>query len=224
MHIEDPSAMLGKCSDDPRTFFDIILASASPRRSMLLKTYGFNFRIWSVPVDEVMPCGETIVEKVQHNAALKGRTALEHLPEGMGLKGRNTVLLAADTLVLLDQRVFGKPDSLNQAKEMLHDLAEKPHSVLTGLYLNWLQAGQEYQGVVETKVTLKYLDDSECDDLFLRSTPLDKAAGYGYQDAPEIVESIVGSQTNVVGLPMERLFEVLAAWLQGDVKESRQCD
>lgn len=146
------------------------------------------------------------------NARLKGQAVINHLlPEEIPAT-LPCVLIAADTLVVLGNKVFGKPNDLKEAKAMLTELALQPHLVLTGIYMKWLHKGYEYCGVTTTQVTLISMNDQELESLFKKSTPLDKAAGYGFQDAPEIVKHLEGSATNVIGLPMETVLHVLSGW------------
>ena len=146
---------------------------------------------------------------------MKGEDVINELSAQEQWAENPLVLCAADTLVVLGDQVYGKPSTYSEAKRMLRDLAGKPHLVMTGLFLKLLNGDLEYEGVAETEVTLIKMSDSEMEALFSKSNPLDKAAGYGFQDAPEIVSNLKGSETNVIGLPMELLHKVLNSWITG---------
>jgi len=198
---------------EPNSFFSFILASKSPRRADLLREHGYHFKVRVSQAVEHMPCSRTVREKVIENARMKGEDVIAELSDQELHTEKPLVLCAADTLVVLGDQVYGKPTSYSEAKRMLNELAEKPHLVMTGLFLKLLNGGLEYGGVAETEVTLVKMSDSEMEALFYKSNPLDKAAGYGFQDAPEIVSNLKGSKTNVIGLPMELLHKVLRSWI-----------
>jgi len=193
-------------------FFHILLASGSPRRADLLRQAGFKLSVHTSGVEEHVPTAQTVQKLVVENAVLKGHDVLAGLD--LSLFGDNTVLIAADTLVVRGEHVFGKPQTLAEAKQMLRDLALVPHEVLTGVYMKWIGKAKEYKGFTRTEVTLISMDDHQLDTLFKKSNPLDKAGGYGYQDAPEIVKQMNGSTTNVIGLPMETVQNILNSWMQ----------
>lgn len=187
----------------------IVLASASPRRSTLLREAGFRFQVFPSQVTEIQAQGRDVECVVVENARIKGRDVLQPR-SGEGFQPpRRSVLLAADTLVSMGAKVYGKPGNLEEAAGFLRELGGRPHRVLTGVFLHDYDKGRERTFSEITTVTLKRMSAAEIAALFRRVTPLDKAGGYGFQDAPEIVSSIVGSKTNVIGLPMRRLFKEL---------------
>jgi septum formation protein len=178
----------------------------------LLHQAGLAFSVELCPVEELMPAAHELKAGVMSNARAKAQ-AVFHRQETHVKPKKNglvpEVVLAADTLVALEERVLGKPKDLAEARTFLNLLANRPHRVLTGVTVLSNAGPKEQTFCVETLVTLKALTTSEMDALFQRSTPLDKAAGYGFQDAPEIVQAFSGSQTNVFGLPMEATLEAL---------------
>jgi len=192
----------------------IILASQSPRRIMLLSKAGYDCEVVPSHADERDATHEDIHEIVTANAAIKGRDVARRTAELPTLPGRRRILVAADTLVVMGDRVYGKPSDLDEATRFLQELGGREHLVLTGVYLNDLDRGRETDFCETTRVTLKKMGAEAIRDLFDKVTPLDKAAGYGFQDAPEIVQSMVGSESNVIGLPMTRFETELAAFLQ----------
>ncbi len=187
--------------------FFLILASQSPRRSALLKQAGYSFEVIPSRADELEAQFEDVAEIVVENALLKGREVVERLSSR---KGQSQVVIAADTLVAMEQKVYGKPQDLIQAKQFLAELGGKAHKVMTGVFLHHLATGEQRSFVEHSEVVLKSMSEKEMELLFQKSNPLDKAAGYGFQDSPDIVTRLSGSQTNVIGLPMERLALELA--------------
>ncbi len=123
------------------------------------------------------------------------------------------MLVAADTLVVLGEKVYGKPRDMAEAERFQQELSGVEHQVYTGVYLIELMSGRERRFHVITGVTLKQRTLEEIRHYFTIVDPLDKAAAYGYQDAREIVARMDGSETNVIGLPMEALHEHLALLL-----------
>lgn len=177
----------------------LILASASPRRAALLTEAGISFEVCVADVDERALPGETPGEMVARLAQLKAeRVAASH-------SGR--LVLAADTVVVLDGEALGKPVDADHAKAMLRRLSGRPHEVLTGFCL----AGGEGPVIirtVSTRVFFRELGDGEIERYVASGIPLDKAGAYGIQaDSFCMVSRIEGSYSNVVGLPMT---EVLA--------------
>jgi septum formation protein len=196
----------------PGEAFHILLASGSPRRADLLRQAGFKLSVHTSGVEEHVPTSRTVQKLVVENAVLKGKDVLARID--LSLFEEDTVLIAADTLVVRGEHVFGKPQTIVEAKRMLRNLALVPHEVLTGVYMRWIGREKEFQGFTRTEVTLISMDDHQLDTLFKKCNPLDKAGGYGYQDSPEIVKQRKGSTTNVIGLPMETVQHVLNSWMQ----------
>ncbi|MBL9170075.1 MAG: septum formation protein Maf [Verrucomicrobiales bacterium] len=176
----------------------LILASSSPRRSDLLRELGVDFEVQTSPADEIQPEHLSPQEICQINAHRKADAVAQRNPHAW--------VLGADTLVFLDHQIFGKPKDLSQAHDMLTALQGKVHHVITGVCL--LNLAQRKRKVFSdtTSVRFRSLKDADIDAYHALIQPLDKAGAYAIQDhGDRIVESIVGSHSNVVGLPLERL-------------------
>jgi septum formation protein len=183
----------------------LILASASPRRAELLKLLQVRFRILPGAVAEVAHEHLSPLEVCQLNAHRKARAVAKKIPDAL--------VLGADTLVFLDGEILGKPRHLADARRMLRKLQGRAHQVVTGVCLMHLRAHRERIFAVSTDVLFHPLDEKQIRDYLARIHPLDKAGAYALQDSGElIVSEISGSYGNVVGLPVERLKEELAAW------------
>lgn len=182
----------------------IILASQSPRRSALLKADGYTFETIPSRAHEKEATHEDVHEVVVANARIKGSEVARRL-EAEAASREGQVIIAADTLVVLGNKVYGKPKNLEQAAEYIRELMGKQHEVLTGVFLHRLGDGREDAFCESTKVVIKPMTDREIEDLFHRVDPLDKAGAYGFQDSPDIVSRLVGSRSNIIGLPMEAL-------------------
>lgn len=178
----------------------LILASASPRRAELLTAAGIEFEPWPVGLDETALPGETPEAHVQRLAASKARAALERHPDSL--------VLGADTVVVLEGRILGKPRDAGEARAMLAALAGRHHDVLTGVAL--VSAGECVQDLCRTRVWFSTLSGQDIDEYVASGEPMDKAGAYGIQGlASRFVERIDGSYTNVVGLPVELVARLL---------------
>lgn len=176
----------------------MILASASPRRSQLLRELGVPFTVLASQAEEVEPAHLSPAEICQINAYRKARTVAKEHPDEW--------ILGADTLVFLGGRIFGKPRSMDEAVAMLSALSGKTHEVITGVCLMHLRHHQQRAFSVTTQVTFRSLTPEEISDYLKLVHPLDKAGGYGIQEhGAKIIGSIHGSYSNVMGLPLERL-------------------
>lgn len=188
----------------------LVLASSSPRRARLLREGGYAFETVEASVSEVLPDGMLPVTGVRHLAVRKAQAGLSRWLE----LGGNTqdVVLGADTMVVLDARILGKPTSIAEAEEMLQMLSGRRHVVLTGVALI-SGSGKMELDVVETVVRFRQLLTDEIKAYVASGEPMDKAGAYGIQGkAGKFVVSFEGSLTNVIGLPMEYLSEQLKAW------------
>ena len=184
---------------------DLVLASGSPRRRDLLTEAGYAFTVIPAEVEEIDDATLGAEELVRRNAILKAREVADRFPEA--------IVIGSDTLVALDGVPFGKPRDLEEAFAMLSRLVGRTHSVLTGVCLLRVTAGREELFVEETKVTFRPLNAEEITRYLGLINPLDKAGSYAAQEFGElIIERTEGSWTNVVGLPMERLEQALAAF------------
>ena len=183
----------------------LILASASPRRLELLRQLGLDFKVMPAEVVEIHNEQMTAHELSQVNAYRKARAAAKKSPDAL--------VLGADTLVCLDTTLFGKPKTMEEAYQMLEQLQGRTHQVVTGICLLHLRRHRQAVFAESTAVTFHPLDELAIRRYLSRINPLDKAGAYAIQEEGDmIVESIAGSYTNVVGLPLERLAAELEAW------------
>lgn len=182
----------------------IILASESPRRAELLRQIGLKFEIRPSAVDEGKEPKESLENYVKRVALSKAEKA--------AVGEKNAVIIAADTIVILSKKRLGKPESPESAIAMLNKLSGKCHKVMTGLAVIDTQTGKKKTKIVATKVWFKRLTAEEIADYARSGEPLDKAGGYGIQGkAAVFVKKIEGDYFNVVGLPLNTLYEILAA-------------
>ena len=183
----------------------LILASASPRRVELLRQLSFDFTVVPGDVPEIHHDQLTARELCQVNAYRKARATAKSFPDAL--------VLAADTLVHLETALFGKPATLEEAYQMLERLQGCTHQVVTGVCLLHLRKHRQAVFAESTAVTFHPLDAVKIRRYLNQVNPLDKAGAYAIQEQGDlIVEKIVGSYTNVVGLPVERLTTELQAW------------
>lgn len=184
----------------------LILASSSPRRSGLLRQWGYDFRQVIRPVAEKPLSGSALEKAVQDLAKCKA-LAVIRLGSSLG-PGRN-VVLGADTVVVLDGRVFGKPLDGEDARKMLSALSGKTHQVITAIALVETEGKKVAEIETDfdvTTVSFRDINLKEIQDYIGTGEPLDKAAAYAIQGgAKRFVERVAGSLTNVIGLPMELL-------------------
>lgn len=147
----------------------------------------------------------TATEISQLNAYRKARAVAKKFPDSL--------VLGADTLVYMETTLFGKPRNMEDAYRMLKQLQGRTHEVVTGVCLLRLRGHRQAIFAESTRVTFRKLGIKEIRDYLGRINPLDKAGAYAIQEyGDKIVESISGSMTNVIGLPIERLEEELKAW------------
>lgn len=179
-----------------------ILASSSPRRRELLCSLGLNFEVVSAEVTETPQSDETprnfVLRVAQEKAEIVGRL---HPHEW---------ILAADTAVVIDSLILGKPQSPTEAQDMLRRLSGREHVVITAYVVTCLGLGRIRSGAEETVVKIKPLTDAEINWYVTTNEPFDKAGAYAIQGhAAYMVEWIRGSYTNVVGLPLCQVLDLL---------------
>lgn len=173
----------------------LILASSSPRRKDLLARLGTRFQIVPAEVEEESLNGELPHEQVGRLAHAKAKEISDRFPDSW--------VLGADTIVVVDGRVLGKPRDREEAKSMLDTLAGRTHEVYTGYALINSAAGVSLVRWVRSLVTIRSLSPDEIEGYVDTGEPMDKAGAYAVQGIGSgIVESIAGSYTNVVGLPL----------------------
>lgn len=181
---------------------DLVLASASPRRADLLSAAGISFTVVPADVDETLVGGEA-------PEAYVSRLALAKVRDGI-CRNPGKLILAADTAVVVDHHILGKPGSAEDARRMLELLAGRVHEVLTGVALT--DGRHESVEVVRTRVHFLMLSDAEIDWYVASGEPDGKAGAYAIQGrASRFIDWIEGSYTNVVGLPVATVHRLLEA-------------
>ena len=175
----------------------LILASASPRRRALLKALGLSYRILVPRVRECSAARHAHPQQlVRQNARLKAAAAAKQVRRG--------VVLAADTLVVLGARIFGKPANRAAAQRMLQCLSGRTHRVYTAVCLVDVERQRITCDVAITRVHMRRLSHLEIAAYLRRAQPWDKAGAYAVQDAGEmLIDRLHGSLSNVVGLPLD---------------------
>lgn len=198
----------------------LLLASASPRRAALLRQIGVPFALLAAPdIDERPLSGETPDDYVRRMAASKARVGAGRLSAG-----EPAAVLGADTAVVYDGQILGKPDSPADAHRMLTLLSGAEHQVLSAVSL--LTPEWQRTLVSTTGVRFRALDDAEIRAYVSTGEPMDKAGGYGIQGLGGLlVEHLSGSYSGVVGLPFNELRELLVAaslpyWQNGQITGS----
>ena len=177
----------------------LILASASPRRAEILRDAGYHFSVLSSAVDETPFRGESAQDLVLRLAEVKAELAAAR---SVG----PAIIIAADTEVLLDGHIFGKPRSSDDARRMLRKLSGRTHAVLTGVCLIRLPNLERVSFVETTLVEFAPLTDEEITRYLATGEPHDKAGAYAIQGyAARYIPRIEGCYSNVVGLPLARL-------------------
>ncbi len=180
----------------------MILASKSPRRYELLKQVGLDFEVIPSRIEEDFIAEES---PEQHVIRLAKAKALE-----VGSRFTNRWVIAADTIVYIDGSILGKPGNREKALEMLRCLSGHEHWVLTGFSVHHLEKRIGDQEVVQTAVKVKTLSPVEMEWYIQTGEPFDKAGAYAIQGVGSfMIESIRGSYTNVVGLPLCELIQML---------------
>jgi len=195
----------------------LVLASGSPRRAKILEQAGVAFRILKTDAPEIVrpedPEG-TVVEnaKAKLKAAVAAASVQQQAPSesSAGFDERTALglsILAADTIVWFNNRIYGKPRDLTEAAQFLRELSGNTHAVFTGLaYCS--PNGEILTAVSRSDVTFRALDEAAIAEYVARVNPLDRAGAYDIDDSGDlIVSSFTGSYENIMGLPLEPLFD-----------------
>lgn len=186
--------------------YNIILASASPRRRELLSGLGVSFETLCLPgIDESFPDSLPANEVAGYISVKKAEAYKQQMQT-------NQLIITADTVVVSKNRILGKPHSRENAVEMLRFLSGKTHHVITGVTI--LTTDKQKTFSVSTDVTFANITDEEINYYIDCYQPMDKAGAYGIQEWIGFiaVESISGSYFNVMGLPIQRLYQELKCW------------
>jgi septum formation protein len=179
----------------------LVLASGSPRRRELLALLGLAFDVVPTDVDEAVRAGEKPVDLVR-------RLAIDKVDAVEAIDGPDLVVLAADTTVDVAGEILGKPDDAADARRMLRSLSAKSHLVHTGVAAR--RDGLTLPAVVTTAVSMAAMTDATIDWYLATGEPMDKAGAYAIQGAGgAFVAAIEGSASNVVGLPLTTVVELL---------------
>lgn len=182
----------------------IILSSSSPRRANILKKLNLDFEI--LPSDYEEPHDLTdfsyaYVEKLAYNKALYTARKLDY----------EAIVIGADTIVVLDNKILGKPEDMEDAKNTLHKLSGKTHFVVTAVSVINSKNMKSITKTETTYVTFENLTNEQIDFYTDNYKPLDKAGSYGIQELPAgFVKSVEGDLDNVIGLPSKLLLEILS--------------
>lgn len=188
--------------------YKLILASASPRRKILLEEMGLEFDVITKRIEEVYPGTYSPIEVAKHLSELKASafSSDELLP--------NKIIITADTVVAIDDEIIGKPISRVNAVEILRKLSGREHKVITGVCLR--SANKMHSFTASTEVYFKNLSDEEIKFYITTYLPYDKAGAYGIQEwiGHVAIEKIIGSYYNVMGLPTHKLYEELTKFIQ----------
>jgi nucleoside triphosphate pyrophosphatase len=190
----------------------LILASASPRRQELLRHAGIRFTVHPSDIEETLRAGESPVDCAQRLATEKALAVSGRYPQDF--------VLGADTIVVVEDAIFGKPSDADDASRMLRSLSGRTHKVITGICLASPVAGNAKQLRAEnreltttsetTLVTMCTLTDNEIRNYIASGEPMDKAGAYAIQGlASRWIPRIEGDYTNVVGLPVALVYRML---------------
>ena len=183
--------------------YKIILASNSPRRKELLAGLDVQFEVRIIPgIDESYPDTLPTMEIAEYIAQKKAKAYRETMAD-------DELIITADTIVVLDDKVLGKPKDAAEARCMLHALSGKTHQVVTGVVLTTKELQKHFS--VVSNVTFKTLSDNEIDYYVDTYKPMDKAGAYGIQEWIGYVgvTRLEGSYFNVMGLPVQRIYEAM---------------
>ena len=187
----------------------IYLASKSPRRTELLQQIGVEHKILDIEVDEDINSSNSPQEIVRALSVLKCQEGVRKVTS----ESKSTFpILAADTIVVLEDKIFGKPQSESDAISMLLKLSGKTHSVMTGVTVGVITAEQaKFHTIsVVSNVECAKLTESDCKEYCKTNEPFDKAGGYGIQGyGSAFIKKINGSYSNIVGLPIHEVVKLL---------------
>ena len=182
----------------------LILASSSPRRQYLMKEAGFNFTVEKPDVDESFPAKLPSEQVAKYLAEKKA--------EYFRLAMKNEIVLTADTIVVLEDKILNKPSDRIEAISMLGELSGHTHRVITGVCIMSMEKEESFDDT--TEVTFQKLTQQEIEFYVDHYKPYDKAGAYGAQDwiGMVAIRKIVGSYFNVMGLPIHKVYQHLISW------------
>ncbi|MFZ0456304.1 MAG: Maf family protein [Ignavibacteriaceae bacterium] len=181
----------------------VYLASKSPRRKKLLNQLNIKFKVIDIHINEAGKKGESPSGMVKRLSKEKMARALEKINDG--------VVITADTIVVIDNKILGKPKDKKDARRILRRLSGKTHSVYTGFSVFNCINHKSITDYKKTSVTFRILEKNEIKNYIASGTPMDKAGAYGIQDdfGAVFIKKINGDYYNVVGLPLSSLYNAL---------------
>jgi len=188
----------------------LILASASPRRAELLRSAGIQFTVDVADIAEDAHAGESPVEHAERLAREKAEVVAERNP--------GKIVLGADTIVVVDEQILGKPRNAQDAAGMLRSLSDRTHEVMTGVCIARLETGnwKLETSAERTKVQFSRLSSSDIEAYIATREPMDKAGAYAIQGiASRWITRIEGDYANVVGLPVALVWQMLQKFTSG---------
>lgn len=192
--------------------FRLILASNSPRRKEMMEWLNIPFEVFSSDFDEVVNRSDNVYQTVEYIAREKGKDVLERMR--LEENQFSPIIISADTIVVYNETIYGKPRSIKDAKRTLKQLSGREHQVITAVYIGVLDGKKNnFRESIFSSTTLVQFDDMDEGllDFYLgTSDSLDKAGSYGIQGMAQLfVKSINGSYSNVVGFPINRVVKEL---------------
>jgi len=178
----------------------LILASKSPRRKEILEKCGIPFEIDAAEIDETLRSSLSLTDAIMELSVRKASAVLERHPDA--------VVLGSDTIVVIDNRVLGKPHDRNDARSMLEELSGRTHQVITGLAL--VSGKKTYTGVSVSHVSFAKLSEDEITEYLSSGEADDKAGAYGIQGlAGRFITNIDGDYYAIMGLPLSMVYQEL---------------
>ena len=197
---------------------NIILTSASPRRKEILKNANVKFKVMSSSIEELTLNNESPCQMVMRLAFEKGMD--------IASRQKSDLIISADTIVVLDDNILGKPKDDIHARKMITNLSGRNHQVMTGISLINLDNNKKIIDYVISNVKFKNLSEDDINDYIKTKESLDKAGAYGIQGyGALLVEEIQGDYFNIVGLPISKLSDLLKVhfninlFAEGDLSE-----
>ena len=185
----------------------LVLASGSPRRRQLLEKAGVAFEILPADIPEEQRPQESPSDFARRLAVEKARAVADRLPESS-----DRLVLGADTIVVIDGEVLGKPSDAAHADRLLSQLLGRTHDVITAVAIVDRRSRRIWQLQVESSVSMRTASDAEREAYVATGEGLDKAGAYAVQgEGRRFIERIVGSESNVIGLPVEETLALLRA-------------
>lgn len=194
----------------------LVLASASPRRARLLSEAGIEFAVEPSDIEEIFDEGLTATENAAKVAVEKAESVAGPAPDAL--------VLAADTVVVLDGEIIGKPADTAAARAMLARLAGREHEVITGVALVDATRELVWSGTASSRVRFREIPAEDIAAYVATGEPMDKAGAYAIQGgAAKWIEGYEGSLTNIIGLPMELLCETFDRFGYDFAKKGTTC-